>query len=377
MNIPILRIPFEDEEINSIKISIEDVLKSGYLAMGKNVKKFEEKFANFIKTKYTICVNSGTSAIEICLRTIGVENSSVLVPTNTFMATATSVIHAGGKIIFVDTSKEDLCIDINDLKRKIQKDTKVLILVHIGGIISFKLDEIKEICNDNNIILIEDAAHAHGSTIDNKKAGSLSKAGSFSFFPTKVITCCEGGMITTNDKNIYDTALILRDHGKSHSDFNRHVEIGYNWRMSEIHAIIGLEQMKKINWILNERRNIARLYDEKLQNINNIKLIKIPKNIKSSYYKYILYLNDNLNRDKIKKEMKNKYNVSLTGEVYAEPCHSQPVFEKYHNLVLNKNDDFPNAKYVCDSHICLPSYPGLTEEEINYVVNSLKKVIGM
>lgn len=378
MRIPILRIPFTDEDISFVQRGIGEVLKSGQLAMGKYVAEFERRFAEFVGTKYAIGVNSGTSALEICLRAMDVRNSSVIVPTNTFMATATSVIHAGGRVIFSDVIKEDLCMDPEDLNEKIQKNTKAVILVHIGGIISSQLKVIQEICEDHNLFLIEDAAHAHGSTISGNKAGSLGIAGAFSFYPTKVITCGEGGMITTDNEKLHEKALILRDHGKPDHRFNKHTEFGYNWRLSEIHAVIGLEQMNKIDWILSERKRVARTYDEKLRNVEGIEPIRIPPNVKSSYYKYIVYLNEGVDRNYVKDKMKNEYGVELTGEVYADPCHSQPVFKKYPGMILNEESDkFPGAEYVCNKHLCLPLYPGLTEEEVSYVAESLKSVIDL
>ncbi len=161
-----------DGEIISIQNAVKEVLKNGQIAMGKYVAEFEKRFAEFTGTKYAVGVNSGTSALEIPLRAIDVSKSSVIVPTNTFMATATAVVHAGGKIVFADACKEDLGMDPKDLKKKIRKDTKAVMLVHVGGIISNHYPEIKEICTDNNIILMEDSAHAHGATIDGKKAGS-------------------------------------------------------------------------------------------------------------------------------------------------------------------------------------------------------------
>jgi dTDP-4-amino-4,6-dideoxygalactose transaminase len=332
MRIPVLRISFTDEDISFVQSRVGEVLKSGQLAMGKYVAEFERRFAEFVGTKYAVGVNSGTSALEICLRAIDVRDSSVIVPTNTFMATPTSVIHAGGKVIFSDVLKKDLCMDPEDLNEKIQKNTKAVILVHIGG--------------------------------------------AFSFYPTKVLTCGEGGMLTTDDKKIYIKALMLRDHGKPDHQFNKHVEFGYNWRLSEIHAVIGLEQMNKIDWILDERRRVAKIYDEKLRGAEGIELIKISSNIKSSYYKYMLYLKEGVDRDYVKSGMKNEFGVELTGEVYADPCHSQPVFKKYPEMMLNKEGDkFPGAEYVCNRHICLPLYPGLAEEEVSYVVESLKSVV--
>ena len=376
LNIPILRLPYTPEEIDFVSNSITEVLRSGYLTMGEKVAQFEKMFAKFVGTRYAIATNSGTSSLEIILRAIGIEGSTVIVPSNTFMATPVVVIHAGGKVIFADCQRENLQLDSQDLKRKIRTDTTGVILVHIGGIISPALDEIRRICDEEGLFLIEDAAHAHGATVDGRKAGTLGIAGSFSFYPTKVLTTAEGGMITTNDENIYQRAIVLRDYGRTDHNFNIHTELGYNWRFSELHAVLGIQQMKKADAILVQRRKIARMYDEKLQGVKGIRRLEIPPNVKSSYYKYIVFLNDDLDRDKIKTELKDGYGVSLTGEVYSHPCHSQPVFKKYPQVIANSpSDTFPQTEYVSRRHICLPLYPGLTEEEVDYVVDALKKVL--
>lgn len=375
-NIPILRIPYTTEDIDFIQKGIVEVLQSGYLTMGKKVAQFEEKFSKFTGTKYAIATNSGTSSLEIVLRAMGVEGKSVIVPSNTFMATPVSVIHAGGRVIFADCQIENLQLDPDDLKRKIRSDTKGVILVHIGGIISPHLDEIKNMCDHKGLFLLEDAAHAHGAIIDGRKAGTLGIAGSFSFYPTKVLVTAEGGMITTDDENIYRKAVMLRDHGKADSELNRHDEFGYNWRFSELHAVLGLQQMRKAGAILAERRKLASMYDERLEGMKGITKVRIPSNICSSYYKYIVYLDDNFDRDAVKKEMKNKYGISLTGEVYSYPCHSQPVFRKYPQVLAgDPSDKFPHTEYVAQRHICLPLYTSLTEAEVNQVVDSLKKVL--
>lgn len=376
LNIPILRLPYTREEIDFIRNGIAEVLGSGNLAMGEKVVQFEEMFAEFIGTRYAIATNSGTSSLEIILRVIGVENRSVIVPSNTFIATPFAVIHAGGKVVFADCQRENLQLDPQDIRRKIRADTKAVILVHIGGIISPAFDEIKRICDEQGLLLIEDAAHAHGAAIDGRTAGSLGIAGSFSFYPTKVLVTAEGGMITTDDKDIYRKAIILRDHGKANHNFNVHTELGYNWRFSELHAVLGIQQMSKIEAILAERRKIALMYDRKLEGVKRIRKVEIPPNIKSSYYKYVTFLNDELDRDKVKRELQQKYSISLTGEVYSQPCHSQPVFEKYPRLVANDPDDtFPETEYIAARHVCLPLYPGLTEEEVGYIIDSLKKVL--
>jgi len=376
MKIPILRLNYSQKEINQIKREVGEVLKSNCLTMGKRVKSFEKKFARYIGIKYAVATNSGTSSIEIILRALHCEGKTVIVPNITFMATAIAVVHAGAKIIFVDIDKKDLSIDPDDLEKKIRKDTVAVILVHIGGIISNNFERIKKICEKNNIALIEDAAHAFGSSINGKMAGNLGLAGSFSFYPTKIITTAEGGMITTNDRKIYEMAKILREHGKENHRFNIHTEFGYNWRFSELHAILGLQQMDKAKKIVNERRKIALYYDKNLSGVDGIEIVRPPKNVKSSYYKYIIYLEKEIDPNKIKREMAKKYNIYLPGEVYRETLHSQPLFKKYPgHMVNNLKDKFPNAEYVASRQICLPLYLGLSKKELKYIVESFKKAI--
>ena len=354
------------------------ILRSGFISMGKNVEKFEKDFADFCGVDYALGTSNGTCSIEMILRTIGVKDATVVVPSHTFMATAAAVIHAGGKVIFVDCQRENFQMDPEELKKEIRHDTKAVILVHMSGIISPHLDEIKAICKEKGVYLIEDAAHAHGATIDGRKAGTLAKAGSFSFFSTKVLTTSEGGMITTNDKEIYEFCKALRDHGRFGPEPNIHDELGYNWRPSEFHAILGQCQMRNVDGILEERRWIASMYDQKIaeRKIPGVKLLKIPDNIESAYYKYILYADDHIDRNILKKRLKEEYSVSLPGELYNQACHTQPVFKKYPDTIANSPDyRFPETEYVVKNHFCLPLYAGLKEEHIEYIVDSLEKTV--
>ena len=373
--IPLLRLNYSKSEKNFISLGVKEILSSGFLTMSKKVEHFEDLFAKYVKTKYAVAVNSGTSALEIPLRALNVEGKSIIIPTNTFMATPLAAIHAGAKVIFSDVLENDLSINPKELEKKIMKDTVGVIPVHIGGFISPKWKEIKKICDLNNLFIIEDAAHAHGAQINNKFAGSLGLAAAFSFYPTKILTTGEGGMITTNNRNLYKKFLALREHGKKNPSFNIHTELGYNWRLPEISGLLGIQQVKKVNTIVKERRRIAALYDEILKNNSNLKLQKIPKIIKSSYYKYIVFVKNTL-RDKIKKKMSQKYGIFLPGEVYSNLCHSQPVFKKYNKHVVKKGSQlFTKAKKIAGGQLCLPLYPGLKNKEIRYIANSLIKVL--
>ena len=374
--IPALRLSYSKEEKNDITKGVNEILNSGFLTMGEKVTQFERLFAEFVGVKYAVAVNSGTSALEIPLRALNVEGKSIIIPTNTFMATPLAALHAGAKVIFADVSRESLSIDPKEIEKKIIDGTVGVIIVHIGGIISPEWNKIKKICESNGLFILEDAAHAHGATIDGQMAGSLGTAGSFSFYPTKIVNTAEGGMITTDDEDIYKLCLILREHGKTDPDFDIHSELGYNWRFSEFHALLGLQQMKKLPWMLSERRRLASIYDELIKEVHDVIAIELSDNIESSYYKYLLFLNTLYDPTVVKNKMRDQFGITLPSEVYANPCHKQPVFKKYPELVLNKIDEhFPGAKYVSKHQICLPLYPGLTDDELMYVVDSLKSVI--
>jgi dTDP-4-amino-4,6-dideoxygalactose transaminase len=346
--------------------------------MGRNVAEFERLWAEFCGVKYAVGTANGTSALEIILRAIDVKGKTVVVPSHTFIATAVAAIHAGARVIFVDCQRENFQLDPKDLRRKIREDTKAVVLVHMSGIISPHFDEIQSICQQSGVALVEDAAHAHGATIDGRKAGSLGLAGSFSFFSTKVLTTGEGGMIVTDDEAIYQRALGFRDHGRFGAQPNLHDDIGYNWRPSELNAVLGLVQMRRADDIVERRRAIARRYDEKLgaRKIPGIKLLKIPSQIQSSYYKYVIYLEPPLQRHLLKRKLKEDHGVSLGGDLYDRPCHSQPLFARHpETVVAQPGDSFPETDYVVSNHVCLPLYFDLTDEEVDYVVDALQAAV--
>ena len=393
MKVPILRIPFSEEDVGFITQGLGNILSSGFLTMGKYTSQFEEMFAEFTGARFAISCNSGTSALELILRGLGVEGRSVIVPTNTFLATTFSVMQSGNKVVFADSEPETLCLDVADVERRITDDTTAVILVHIGGVIPPAVYELKRLCQEKDIYLIEDCAHAHGCAIDGQQAGTLGIAGAFSFFPTKVLTTGEGGMVTTDDEQLAQRIQMIRNHGKNPELGNRMSEVGYNCRISEITALLGVQQMRKAQVIVKERRKVAAYYDEKLKGVPGLRPLILPENVFSTYYKYIAYLDPNVNRNRIKKTLKEHYGISLTGEVYADLCHTEPVWERftYCGVQVEENyaachrwpscgcdqvqSGFPGAEYISQHHICLPLYPGLNEAELEHIVTSLRTVL--
>jgi len=371
MQIPAARIYFPEEDRKELLKQIDGILQSGQLILGKYTKEFEERFAEYVGTRYAIAVNSGTSALEIILRALDIEGHSVVVTTNTFFASPASVIHAGGKVIFADIT-DNLCLDPGSVRKSIQRGTKAVMVVHIGGLVPPQITEIQQICKEKGLFLIEDAAHAHGSTLNGKKAGTFGVAATFSFYPTKVMTSAEGGMIVTDDDKIYERALVFRDQGKAGFFGNVHTEMGYNWRMSEVHAAIGLSQFARLEEFIADRRRIAKIYDEELGKIEGVASLKIPPEVKSNYYKYAAFPKEGMDRATIKKKLREKYGVSLSGEVYELPCHLQPIFKKLYNF---NGGEYPVAEDLCGRHICLPVFARMTEEEARYVTKYLKEAI--
>jgi perosamine synthetase len=368
--VPAAKIQFLPEDRIWIADRIQEVLATGQLTLGKYGAEFGKQFALLCGTKHGIAVSSGTSSLEIILRTLGVEGKDVLVPTNTFFATAAAVVHAGGNPVLVDMDPESFAVLPQAVEKTLTPNTAGIIVVHIGGIVSRHMPELLKLAGRKGLWLVEDAAHAHGSSLNGTSAGAFGIASSFSFYPTKVMTSGEGGMIVTNDARVADEALKYRDQGKKSFTENIHTHMGYNWRMSEPHAIIGLKHLERLPAMIEDRQKIARIYDAGLKSLRNMVPLNVPAGGICNYYKYIAVLNQKRDRKELKALLREHYGVGLAGEVYEEPLHNQPIFEKYLTAPLPISED------LCARHICLPVFSGMEEADAHHVIQALKEVIG-
>jgi perosamine synthetase len=367
--IPAAGIQFLPEDRAWIAERIQEVLATGQLTLGKYGAEFEQKFAQFCGVKHAIAVNSGTSSIEIILRALNVEGKDVLVPTNTFFATAAAVVHAGGNPVFVDMDPESFSIHAKDAEKSLTSKTVGIIMVHIGGIVSAQTPVLVDLAARKGIWLVEDAAQAHGSKYLSVSAGAFGIANSFSFYPTKVMTCGEGGMITTNDGIIAEEARIFRDQGKASFTQNVHIRMGYNWRMSEPHAIIGLKHLERLPRMISDRQAIARIYDNGLKDFHKLAALGVPAGGSCNYYKYIAVLKNRTDRQALKSVLREQFGVSLAGEVYETPLHKQPIFEKFAHSSLPISED------LCARHICLPVFSGMDASDAGHVLAALKEAL--
>ena len=251
--------------INKKKINsdIKKTLNSGILSSGPFLKKFENLFCKKTNAKYSAAVNSGGTALEIALEALNVKNKEVILPTQTFVATANSVIRAGGIPVFCDIDKKTGCIDLQNVKKNITSKTAGVIFVYMFGIVPKSVLDIKKFCKRNNFFLLEDASHAHGASIKKIKIGSIGDLATFSFYSTKVLTCGEGGVITTNNKRLFNKCKIILNHGK---DLNKNLFIysGNNFRLSEIQCLLAYNQLKYLDLFIKHRNKIAKTYLENL-----------------------------------------------------------------------------------------------------------------
>jgi dTDP-4-amino-4,6-dideoxygalactose transaminase len=368
--VPAARIDFSPEDRAWIAERIQEVLASGQLTLGRFGAEFERRFAALCGTEHAVAVNSGTSALEIILTVLGVKGQDVLVPTNTFFATAAAVVHAGGRPVFVDMDPETFAVDPADLATALTPRTAGLVLVHIGGMVSPRTPELRDWAQSKGLWLVEDAAQAHGSSYAGVSAGAYGIAGAFSFYPTKVITSAEGGMIVTSDRRVADEARIYRDQGKASFLQNVHVRMGYNWRLSEPHAIIGLRHLNRLAPMIADRQQAAARYRDGLADLEGLSPLPVPAAGVSSFYKYVAVLRERLDRAALKKTLRERYGVSLSGEVYEAPLHQQPVFEEYAERSL------PTAEDLCARHVCLPIFSGMQEAQVDQVLRALRDTIG-
>ncbi len=354
-----------EEEIRQIR----QVIQSGFLTQGTKLDEFEKLVAKFIGTKYAFATTSATTALHLSLAALGIgSGDEVLVPDFTFPATANVVIQQGAKPVLVDIDLETFTIDISDLERKVTPHTKAIIPVHAFGL-SADMDSILILAKKHKLYVVEDAACALGTIYYGKKCGSLGTTGCFSFHPRKAITTGEGGMITTNNYDLAQKIKILRNHGgiREKGRF-RFVAAGYNYRMSDIAAAIGVAQMKKLNSIIIKRRNIATLLTEKLKKVKGVRLPTQPKWGGHVFQSYVVLLDKHLDRDKIIEWMFRK-GIETTIGTYA--LHDQPFFNEF----LGKNDSLSNSHKAYKQSLTLPLYPQMKEKDIQYIADSLKSVI--
>lgn len=333
---------------------------------GRYVKKFEEEFKIFCNTRHAICCANGTVALHLALLAFDIgSGDEILVPTLTYIATANAVTYCGAKPVFIDSEPDTWNIDPNRIEEKINSNTKGIIVVHLYGH-PVDMDPIMQIAKKYNLFVIEDAAEAHGATYKDRVVGSIGDISTFSFFGNKIITTGEGGMVVTNDDELNEKIRILRSQGMDTAKRYWFPIVGYNYRMTNIQAAIGLGQLENISWHLNKRREIADLYNKYLENLSDYIEFQAEKDwANHAYWMYSILLKDSI------KSSQENFRISLK----EDGIETRPVFYPMHIMppYIETKGKYPVAEKLSKKGINLPTHALLKEEDIVYISETIKK----
>lgn len=360
MKIPI-NIPLVGkEEIEEVRtVLLEKSLASAANTGGRRVQEFEKLLSSFVRSRYAVAVNSGTSALQAALYSLEIKKGDeVLLPSFTFVATANSIVSVGAKPVFVDILKQNYTIDPNDLKKKITRKSKAIIPVHLYGHMAY-MDEISEIANKYNLEVIEDSAQSLGSTYKGRHSGTFSKLGCFSMYAAKVMTSGEGGAIVTNDKKLFEKLRKIRNHGMLHGNDTR--LLGLNLRLPEINAAIAKIQMKKLPKFLNQRRQNAKILSKLLSYLG----VSIPHERKGEKVNWYLYTIAAKDRCKIMKKLHSK---GIEAAVYyPTPVHKMPFYNNRSKLSV--------TEWAASHVLSLPIHPHVSKENLCQIAHIIKQVV--
>lgn len=357
-----------------------DTILTGWITQGPRVAEFEEKFAAYTGAKYAVAVSNCTTALHLAMIVAGIgPGDEVICPSMSYIATANSIKYVGAKPVFAEVNPVTYNLDVKDAARKITPRTRAILLVHQIGMPA-DIDAFKELASIHNLKLIEDAACAAGSSYKGARIGSHSELVCFSLHPRKVISTGDGGFVTTNREDYYQRMKLLRQHGMSINDrvrhesskliFEDHVEVGYNYRMTDIQAAVGIKQLEKLDWIVEERRKIAMRYHEAFRDIDYIRLPKEENGYFSNYQSYSIYLNDDcpVSRNEIMQKMLDDGIATRRGIMTT---HRETAYKtECAGLSL------PLSENAADRSIILPLYIPMKNEDIEKVIEAFKMYVG-
>lgn len=370
-------VPLSSPDITYREVElINQVLATPYLSIGPKIEEFEAKIARYIGTKYAVAVNSGTSALHLCTRSLDIKDGDEVITTPfSFISSANCILFERAKPVFVDIDEDSLCIDVTRIEEKITERTKAILPVHIFGH-ACQMDKVMEIGRKYNLAVIEDACEAIGGEYSGEKVGSFGDCGVFAFYPNKQITTAEGGMVVTNDEKIARLCRSMRNQGRDESgSWLSHERLGYNYRMNELSASLGTVQMDRIDEILEKRQEVADFYNKRLSHMAGIIIPYIAPNVKMSWFVYVIRLDSTRfsqeDRDRVMKELGAR---GINSRAYFPPIHLEPF---YVNKFGYGKGLFPVTEKVSGLTIALPFFNNLEEQEVDYICSALEKIIGL
>ena len=351
--------------------AIAECFENNWITEGPKSKEFLKKLLDLIGARYGVLAPNGTLAIYMALKANDIgPGDEVIVPDFSFIASASAVIMAGARPIFNDVNKQNFQIDLSNAEKLVSPKTKAVMPVHIYGTIA-DMDMVSTFAERYGLMIIEDAAQALGVHYKGRHAGTFGKAGTFSFFADKTITTAEGGLVTTNDENVYQRLLYLRNQGRTKRGSFVHPELGFNFRITDLQSAIGLIQLDKLEQIKQRKLNILKRYQDNLSSIGQVSFLKDTPGAERIPFRVGILC------DNSQSLLKHLQNSGIEPRTFFYPLHKQPAFsylnEKYKKRGLNMNDDaYPNSVFGFDHGICLPTFPTLSENNIDYVCNCIQ-----
>ena len=349
--------------------AIKQCFDTNWITEGPLAKEFSEKLCEMIGVKYGVYAPNGTMALILGLKALGIgPGDEVIVPDVTFFASATSVEFLGAKPIFVDV-REDLQINVEDCERVLTENTKAIMPVHLFGFTA-NMDEVMAFAKKHSLLVIEDAAQALGIKRKNKGCGSFGDVGCFSFFADKTLTTAEGGFVTTNNEEIYEKLLFLRNQGRRGRGSFVHPQIGYNFRMTDIQCAIGLAQLKKFDSLVEKKNFIHKKYTELLSDLDGVRVYQPPEEVNPFIPFRVIIETLWSTADSLMDYMRTR---GVEPRMFFQPLHNQPAFEQWSSDSRLDAKNFPVATKACERGICLPSFVVITEEQIEYVCKVIKE----
>tara|TARA_B110000003_G_C16621450_1_gene523316 strand:- start:831 stop:1976 length:1146 start_codon:yes stop_codon:yes gene_type:complete len=355
-------------------VAVNKTLKNGWISStGPEIEKFEKKFSKLVDRKYSTTVSNGTAALEVAIKALGItKKDEVLIPNFTIISNAIAVLRQQATPVLIDCNLENWNIKIEDIEKKITNKTKAIIITHIYSFPN-DMDKILKICKKKKILVIEDAAEVIGSTYKNKKCGSFGDISTFSFYANKQITTGEGGMISTNNQSLYKKCKSLKNLCFGEVDRFNHDDIGWNYRMTNMQASLGLSQLKNIKNIVKKKIEIGSYYYKQLHKNKNLQILPPSNTYSKNIYWVIgiLVKNKNIN---VKKIMNKLLSFGIQTRPFFWPMNDQKIFKKL-NIFSKKDNKYPNSKYLSRNGFYLPSYLDLKKKEIDFICQIVNKVI--
>jgi len=369
--IPLFKSYWEEDDIESVSRIIR---RGTYWAAGPEIQEFEQKIADFVGTTYAVSFNSGTSALHAALLSMGIsKGDEIVVPSFTFIATGNAPLFVNATPVFADIEEDTYGLDIDDVQQKITKKTKALMPIHYGGCSCKNIQALRDLADDHHLLLIEDAAQSLGAKIKNQKVGTFGDASMFSLCQDKMITTGEGGLIVTDSRDYYEQLKLIRSHGRAEtsdyftsSELMDYINLGYNFRMPTMIAALGLSQINKIQKTIRMRRSHAQYYTKKLKSVQNISLPSVSDDLYHVYQKFTIQVKNNT-RDNLREHL-------ATQGIFSKAYFGLPIHltKFYRDCFGYRENDLPTTEAMAHQVLSLPMFPSLTNQEIDYIADSIQ-----